>query len=189
MMGLGLLLMAPLLAAQPRIQNAQVETRAVSGPLETAFSAIVNAQPGPAWIAYAVPQTPGAYRANSWNECGTIRLEGASDYLIFYRIESKQVERIRTFPADCLVDAGGLPVFWLNGVDAAESVGLLTSLIPRFSNQAISAIALHRDGVIALADIARHGNDAGIRKRALALLSRSKDPRAAKFFDEVLANR
>jgi hypothetical protein len=189
MMRLSLLLIAPLLAAQPRIQNAQVETRAVSGPLETAVNTIVAAQPGPAWIAYAVPQNSGVRNANSWTECGTIRLEGASEYLIFYRIESKQVERIRTFPADCGVDAGGLPVFWLTGVDATESVGLLKSLIPKFPNQALSAMALHRDGVIALADIARNGSDNRSRKQALSLLGKSKDSRATKFFEDIFATR
>src|SRR5271168_3321779 len=50
---LALLLLAPALFAQPRLQNARQETRAVSGSLDAAFRAIVNAQTAPLWIGYA----------------------------------------------------------------------------------------------------------------------------------------
>jgi len=48
---------------------------------------------------------------------------------------------------------GGLSVFWLTGVNAAESVALLESLMPatdfredrRLADNALSAIALHKD--------------------------------------------
>jgi hypothetical protein len=54
---------------------------------------------------------------------------------------------------DCNIDAGGLQVFWLTGVNAAQSVALLESLMPttdfredrRMVDNAISAIALHKD--------------------------------------------
>jgi HEAT repeat protein len=54
---------------------------------------------------------------------------------------------------DCNIDAGGLQVFWLTGVNAAQSVALLESLMPttdfredrRMVDNALSAIALHKD--------------------------------------------
>src|SRR5205807_4907078 len=84
---------------------------------------------------------------------GTVRLEGASEFYVFFRIENKQVDKIRSFSIDCNVDAGGLPFYWLTGANAAQSVALLESLIPttdlrgdrRMMNNALSAIAMHRD--------------------------------------------
>src|SRR5258708_14651 len=89
------------------------------------------------------PQTAGA----------TVRLEGASEFYVFFRIENKQVDKIRSFSIDCNIDAGGLPFYWLTGVNPAQSVALLESLIPatdskserKMMNGAMSAIAFHRD--------------------------------------------
>jgi len=169
------LLAAATLYAQPRLQNARLETRAVSGSLESTFRAIVNAQSGPAWIAYAAPLIPGEHNMCCWNsnvQCpgctlepqtnpvnfppnpnATVRLEGASEFFVFCRVENKQVDKIRSFSVDCAVDAGGLPFYWLTGANPAQSISLLESLIPtsetrterRLVNGAISAIALHRD--------------------------------------------
>jgi hypothetical protein len=170
---------------QPRLQNAKVENRAVSGPLDAAFRGIVNAQTSPAWIAYAAPQIPGdrtmccfnTINGVSWQGCslepnnnsvtfgpggGTVHLEGAAEFYVFYRVEDKKVGKIRNYSIDCNIDAGGLPVYFLTGVNAAQSVGLLETLIAapgsaggsvgstsnderRITNSAISAIGMHRD--------------------------------------------
>ena len=166
-----LLLLAPLAFGQPKLQNARVETRAVAGSLESTFRGIVAAQTSPAWIGYAAPQIPGdrnqccfnVENGVSYQGCAlepatttpafappnTVRLEGASEFYIFFRVENKQVQKVRSFSIDCNVDGGGLPFIWLTGVQAAQSVALLESLIPnaerRVMNGAVSAIALHRD--------------------------------------------
>ena len=172
-----ILAVAPLLSAQPRLQNAKLETRAVSGSLESTFRGIVSAQAAPAWIGYAVPLIPGERNMCCWNTnnnvtcqgctlepqtnnpnfpqtAGVVRLEGASEFYVFYRIESKQVDKVRNFSVDCNVDAGGLPFYWLTGVNAAQSIALLESLLingtpaaveRKMVNNAMSAIALHRD--------------------------------------------
>ena len=46
-------------ADDAELQNAKVETRAVSGPLDVTFQAILAGQQDPAWIAYAEPAVPG----------------------------------------------------------------------------------------------------------------------------------
>jgi HEAT repeat protein len=174
---LGLLVVAPLLAplcgGQPRLQNARLETRAVSGSLDSTFRTIANSQAAPAWIGYAAPQIAGERSMCCWNtnnnvtcqgctlepqtgttafppSSGTVRLEGASEFYVFFRVENKQVEKVRNFSIDCNVDAGGLPFYWLTGVNPAQSIALLESLIPpsgerKLMNNAVSAIALHRD--------------------------------------------
>jgi hypothetical protein len=161
------------LAAQPHLQNAHLETRAVSGSLDSTFRAILTAQTAPAWVAYAAPQVPGDRQMCCWNSnngvtsngCsleqhpgdnatfsgvnGTVHLEGAAEFYVFFRIESQQVDKIRSFSIDCNVDAGGLTLYWLTGVNAAQSVALLeaqtASSNRRIVNNAISALAVHRD--------------------------------------------
>jgi hypothetical protein len=169
------------MSGQPRLQNAKVENRAIAGTLDSTFRGIVGAQTSPAWIAYAAPQIPGdrtmccfnSINGVSWQGCslepnnfnvtfgpsgGTVHLEGAAEFYVFYRVEDKKVGKIRNFSIDCNIDAGGLPVYFLTGVNAAQSVGLLESLISssgnvgstvnderRLTNSAISAIGMHRD--------------------------------------------
>jgi hypothetical protein len=88
------------------------------------------------------PQQPG----------GPIKLEGADQMTVLFRVVAKQVERVRIFSEDCQLDAGGREVIWLTGVRPADSVALLESLVPaqperrdRITDGAISAIALHDD--------------------------------------------
>jgi hypothetical protein len=168
---LALFLLTPLAFSQPRMQNSRLETRAVSGSLESTFQGIISAQVTPAWIGYAAPQVPGDRTMccfNSVNGVGyqgcsleeqtttptfappnTVHLEGASEFFVFYRVENKQVGKIRSFSIDCNIDGGGLPFIWLTGVSPAQSVALLESLIPnaerRVMNAAVSAIGMHRD--------------------------------------------
>lgn len=181
-MRLYLLLVVPLLMAQPRLQNVRQQTRA-AGNLSETMRSLIAAQKEPAWIAYAVPQLPGERQMCCWssnaqgqsaNGCalepqpegqkqiapsGTVHLEGGTEFFVFLRVENQRVEKLRSFSVDCSVDGGGLPLFWLTGVNAAQSVALLESLIPdtdlkgdrRLADGAISAIALHRDPAADLA--------------------------------------
>jgi HEAT repeats len=197
-------------SAQPRLQNAKVENRAVSGPLDAAFRGIVNAQTSPAWIAYAVPQIPGDhtsccfYTNNgvSWQGCslepnqgnvafgpsgGTVRLEGPAEFFVFVRVEDKKVGKIRNYSIDCNIDAGGLPVYWLTGVNAAQSVALLESFAAgnaaasgtderRIANGAISAIGLHRDAAAnaALDRLTAAAQPEEIRRQAVVWMGNSR---------------
>jgi len=85
---------------------------------------------------------------------GAIKLEGPDTMVVLFRVVNRQVERIRVFSEDCVLDAGGREITWLTGVRPAESVALLESLIAaqpgterrdRVVDGAISAIALHQD--------------------------------------------
>lgn len=169
-MKLYLLAALPLLSAQPRISNFQQQTRA-AGTLPATMSALVAAQKSPAWIAYAAPQLPGERQMCCWSSnvqgCslepqsgtvvppappGMVHLEGAPEFYIFLRVENQRIEKIRTFSLECSLDGGGLPLYWLTGVNPAQSVAWLESLISsallpgdrKLADNAISAIALHR---------------------------------------------
>lgn len=140
---------AAVWAQQPRVENARMETRAVSGGLDSTFRGILAAQSSPAWIGYSVPMIAGDHQMCCWNNnvmCGcsleprngdqsftvsnnqTVKLEGPRDLVVLFRVESRQTGKIRTFTPECNLDAGGLPFLWLTGVTAPESIRLLLAM-------------------------------------------------------------
>jgi hypothetical protein len=198
-----LLLMAALTVSafaqtQPKIENAKLDTRAANGSLDATFRTLASSAVDPAWIGYSVPQVPGER-----SMCGTVALEGGREFVVLYRVVAGQVEKIRTYATDCTFDAGDLPLHWLTGVDGSQSALLLSSFVPsntdskngkggvwQLANSALSAIARHQDGAPALIDLARKPLvSAQIKQEAVRWLGRSKDPRALKFFEEILAAR
>ena len=184
--------------AQPKTENAKLDTRAVNGSLEVAFRTLVSSSVDPAWIGYSVAQVPGER-----SMCGTVALEGGREFVVLYRVAAGQVEKIRTYANDCTFDAGDLPLHWLTGVDGSQSALLLASFVPpnldskngkggawQLASSALSAIARHQDGAPALIDLARKPQiSPQIKQEAVRWLGRSKDPRAIKFFEEILAAR
>jgi len=165
----------------PRVENAKFETRALAGPLDTAFREIARQADKPEWVGYSVAEIAGErtaccgnYRDGDGENCGTcrlekdhdgssgtthtdgtVKLEGAQQLFVLFRLEAKQVGKIRVASEDCALDAGGLPFLWLTGVKPEESVALLKSFVngaaidgygePNTSNGALTAIALSAD--------------------------------------------
>ncbi len=183
------------LAAQPRLLiNAKVDTRPASGGLEREFKTLLAAQPQPAWIAYSVPAqgrglgcelvSPGG-----WWAPGTVHLEPPDHMVLMFRVEANAVERVRALSPDCEIDAGGLPVHWLADVAPGESAALLARLAEgnaRLRPQAYSALARTAEGISMLIGTVKSSRDAETRKQAMSALSRSRDPRAAALFEEML---
>jgi hypothetical protein len=137
------------LAQQPRVENARMETRGVSGGLDSTFRSIVAAQSAPAWIGYSVPIVAGDHQMCCWNNnvmCGcsleprngdqsftvsnnqSVKLEGPRELVVLFRVEGHQTGKIRTFTPECNLDAGGLPFIWLTGVTPPESIRLLLAM-------------------------------------------------------------
>lgn len=139
------------LAAQPKLLvNAKLDTQSAAAGLEPALRALLSAQPQPAWIGYTVPSTRtyglGCEYVNNGPGAGIVHLEPPDHAVILFRIEGNVIERVRALSPDCEIDAGGVPVHWLNDVQPAQSVALLASLVserqpPGMS--AISAISMH----------------------------------------------
>jgi len=164
----------------PLVENAKAETRAVTGTLNETFRGILAQVEKPEWVGYSVDETAGerSMCCGNWNDgagCGTcrlekdrettggtthsdgsVKLEGARRLVVLFRLEAKQLDRIRVASEDCTLDAGGLPFLWLTGVKPAESVALLTTYVQgaeferhgdhhNVGNGALTAIALHAD--------------------------------------------
>ncbi|MGI8742808.1 MAG: HEAT repeat domain-containing protein [Bryobacteraceae bacterium] len=162
-------------AQQPRIANAQMQTRSAASGLEPALQSVLSSQSAPAWIGYSVPIVPGDHQSCCWNNgvmggCSleprrsdnttivsgnrTVQLEGATQLTVLLRAEGNKIGKVRTFTPDCDLDAGGLPFYWLSDVKPAESIRYLTALAKnsagtrddeRRNESAVSAMAMHAD--------------------------------------------
>ena len=163
----------------PRLENAKLETRAAGASLDATMREIAATAEKAEWVGYHVDQAAGERGVccnNNWNDgnCGTcrlekenggsssttrtdgnVKLESSRQLIVLYRLEAKQVVRIRVASDDCTLDAGGLAFVWLTGVKPTESVALLATYVRgsgfedhgdrSVGNGALTAIALHAE--------------------------------------------
>jgi hypothetical protein len=137
----------------PRIENANLETRAAGASLEATIRELAGKAGQSEWVGYSVDEVAGEQGVccnNNWNDgnCGTcrlekensgaygtthkegtVKLEGARRLVVLYRLKAKQVVKIRVASDNCTLDAGGLPFVWLTGVKASESVAALANYV------------------------------------------------------------
>jgi hypothetical protein len=126
---------APSASETPRVENARLETRAVSGSLDSTFRELAAQAEKPEWIGYSVDQIAGDHNGccDDWSNggrCGTcflekehaltsntshsaetVRLEGTQQLVVLFRLEAKQVNRIRVASANCVLNAADCPSF------------------------------------------------------------------------------
>lgn len=216
-----LLAVAPA-AGQSNIANARLETRP-AGDLSRTFRQLAG-QAGPLWIGYAV-----AANSPDWNACCSgnwtggccgrcalearkgetdstnitshqVQLEGNASAVILYRVEGGRVGKVRTFSESCELDAGGRSVYWLTGVQPAESIALLKSLAQsadvdgsatrRSISETLLAITAHQapEAVTTLIDLARNASQPRVRSEALFWLAQRAGEKAAGTITDAIAN-
>jgi hypothetical protein len=203
-------------AQQPSTVNARIVARAAKPDVRQAIGSIVKDQADPAWIGYAVPviadasgipknddgwsercrleQTPaGTDNARGSVPAGPVRLEPSPTIMVLLRVQNREMQRIRSFSSDCQIDAGGLPLFWLDGAAGADSVAFLKTLIGAggvrsLSEQALSAIARHKDpaATALLLDLARTSATARLRERSLFWIAQRAESRALATIGEAI---
>jgi hypothetical protein len=187
-----------LLAQQPTVDNAKLETRALSGTLAAELSRMGA---GPFWAAYSEPIIADQHGDMcSWNRNGyddsgrtpgvPMRLEGEIALVILIRMENGQVDQLRVTSPDCHLDAGGLPFYWLSNVSATESLAWLkTQALGTHSDTAIMAISLHQSNVAdqVLDDLAQTTEPVEVRKRAALWLGNSRGTRGTAALKRMLA--
>ena len=86
---------------------------------------------------------------------GPVKLEGPTTMFVLLRVADHKIGRVATYTEDCQIDAGGLHFTWLTGVNPAESVALLATIVAdtnysaregrESGDSAIRAIAMHGD--------------------------------------------
>ncbi len=191
-----LVLAAALALGQGRITNGQVETHAATQSLDREIAA-ATARGGDRWLGYRIRIANGRRSMDCFDRT-RIALESATEISVLARYEGTTLTRLRTATPDCEIDAGGLPVTWLDGVKTDDSVAWLTSLITsagvaserldRVVKPALTALAMH-DGTAAtrsLVDLARDYQVAKIRSEALAWLAQRAGQQAAAAILEAI---
>jgi hypothetical protein len=113
---------------------------------------------------------------------GPIRLEGPETMLVLFRVDGKEVQRIRFFSPDCELDAGGRTIHWMDTADAGQSVSLLKTFVAtdKLRSTALAAIAMHKDdlSVPVLIDLARRDPQTKVRGDALFWLGQKAGEKA-----------
>jgi HEAT repeats len=170
----------PVAALQ--IQHGHVENRTLQGPLSEGVRRWAAASGKARWLGYAVPTVSAERTMCCWNDhgnsnhyCGACALEGGSQRVsltsreqgttkvhletegmaVLFRAENGKVGKIRILSLECVADADGLDVEWLENVKAGDSVALLEQFVTAgappgereesVSKGALTAIALHAD--------------------------------------------
>jgi hypothetical protein len=187
------LLLTAALALSPappkNVTNAQVETRTATQNVEREIAGLA-ARKDDRWVGYRIA-VAGSRRAMDCYERSRIALEPAREVLVLARLEAGLIVRLRTATPDCEIDAGGLPVVWLDGVKPDDSVAWLTSLVntipaagerfDRVVRPAVVALAMH-EGTAAtrsLVAIARDHSVPRMRSDALFWLGQRAGTEAA----------
>jgi HEAT repeats len=168
-------------ADAPNFQNAKVEARTLQGSLNEEARRWAEGASKARWLGYAVTGVKGSRSIccsdyNGSDRCGRcaleghrsgvsiepsdektgrVRLEGSPQMAVMYRAEGGKIGRVRIFSLQCTVDAGGLNVLWLEGVNATESVKVLEKFVTNgeaagdehesIGKSALTALALHGD--------------------------------------------
>jgi hypothetical protein len=164
----------------PRIENAQVQTRSVSGTLAATMTELEKSATSALWVGYAVNAVAGQRTiccgnyndgescrkcaletgdarnaVNSKNDASKspVLLEGGRRLIMLFRVQDKQLVRVKVATGDCVLDAGGLVFVWLTDVKPPESVAFLGESVRNenlegrgrhsIGNEALMAIALH----------------------------------------------
>jgi hypothetical protein len=163
-------------APPPRLTRTPVVARSAAAGFEKVVREWSAAQTAPGWLGYEVrtarPQEMCCFE--NWNdgprpdhgggcrieEHGSFNMRGGGDGLptmdeetavILLRAEGGRVGRVRVLSRGCGIDAGGRTLTWVDDVAPADSLRVLSSLVPgsedgerdKRSESALLAIAVH----------------------------------------------
>ena len=193
-------LMTAGVSTQSQIVNAQLTSRQATRGLDAEIQSAAG-QSGPMWIAYRVATVRGPqHMCSSGNRTAAkVMLEPATELTILVRLESGRIERLQTATPDCEVDAGGLPVVWLDGITPSQSAAWLTAQIKaeppgqrdsKIVSSALGALIWHPgdapiDTVVALA---RDDRRPRVRSQALFWLSQRAGRQAVDTIRNAVEN-
>lgn len=164
---LAILLFAAVASAQqPRLVHSTVTSVAASSDLGAQIRGARTK-----FIGYAVPEIEGERVMCCFDTFGEFRSGGKCSldregsyftnddhddphppvtgvFAVLYRVENGEIVRVRSYSMECVLDANGAAVTWIEGVDPRKSVALLASIIGRpghHSDSVMSTLAIHAD--------------------------------------------
>ncbi len=174
-----------LFAQQPTILHGQMAAEVADRGLSGAIDQLKQLKDA-AWIGYSIPVI--SKFSFGWNASRIDYLEGDRDSVvndsdetnrafdhavILLRVADGAVMKLHVESPEHQLDAGGLRFVWLNGVNADDSVRVLTDLARQgetrhLRDSAIFAISVHQtnSATVALIALTGAGNDLGLREKA-----------------------
>jgi HEAT repeat protein len=182
-----------LFAQQPTIVHGQVTAETASHGLGAVLDGLKK-QKDVVWVGYSIPVV--SKFTSGWNASRIDYLEGNNGAIvnesegnspsfdravILLRVAEGAVMKLHIESPDRELDAGGLRFVWLNGVEADDSVHVLTDLarqgdVRRLRDSAVFAIGVHQTNAAttALIGLAAPGNDPGLREKAAFWLANQR---------------
>jgi len=180
-------------AQQPTVVHGQVTTEAANHGLGRAIDGLKQ-QKDAVWVGYSVPAI--SKFSSGWNSSRVDYLEGNGDAVtnesegsnqssdhavILLRIAEGAIMKLRVESPERELDAGGLRFVWLNGVEADDSVHVLTDLAGqsdarRLRDSAVFAISVHQSNAAttALIGLAGPGKEIELREKAAFWLANQR---------------
>ena len=196
-------LSAPAAFAQtPRLSNGRIETHATTNVARD-VPALAATLGEPMWIGYAQPMIDGNHEmCDYWNDgrmmtqsTDPIRLEPPDFFFVMFRVEEKQITRIRTYSANCPLDAGGKPVHWFTNVPVSDSVAYMKTFMSpnatkKLNDSAVTVIALTKGDqpLNELLTLARDGSTSAIKGNALFWLAQRAGAKAVGTITTAIEN-
>ena len=189
-------------AQTPRLSNGRIESHATTN-IARDLPALAATLTEPMWIGYAQPLIDGDHQmCDYWNNgnrysqsTDPIRLEPADFFFVMFRVEAKQITRIRTYSANCPLDAGGKAVHWFTNVSVNDSVDYMkTFMAPsqtrKFHDSAVTVLALTEGErpLNELLSIARDGASASVKGNALFWLAQRAGAKAVGTITAAIEN-
>jgi HEAT repeat protein len=193
--GIVLSAVTTLMAQQPEILHAQWKSQTV----DHGFSAVLDGlkeHKSATWVGYSIavkekvssgPRSNHVEYLEGDSYTSTDSSEeniGSSDHaLILVKVADGAVRKLHVVNPNRALDAGGLPLVWLNGVEAEDSVRVLADLARRndaehLRDSAIFAISIHQTPAATAVLISLTGaeNDLKIRETAAFWLANQRGP-------------
>jgi hypothetical protein len=160
------LLAATAFAQRPRIVHGTVTSVAASPDLGAQIRGSRTK-----YIGYAVPAIEGEHIMCCFDNFGEFRSGGtcvldhegnvfsnddrdelhpvgSGMFVVLYSVVNGEIERARSYSRECVLDANGAAVTWIEGVDPRKSVALIASILStpgHHSDSLMGTLALHAD--------------------------------------------
>ncbi len=180
-------------AQQPTVIHGQVTTETANRGLGTVIDGLKQ-QKDAVWVGYSIPVV--SKFSSGWNSSRIDYLEGNNgasvndsegnnqsfDHaVILLRVADGAVMKLHVESPERQLDAGGLRFVWLNGVEADDSVRVLTDIARKgearhLRDSAEFAISVHQTNAAtaALVGLAGPSNDLALREKAAFWLANQR---------------
>jgi len=206
----------------PQLQNAHLVKRAVQGTLEDEVGQWTSKTQEARWLGYAVAEVKGdrTVCCSNWDPAGracgrcqledrnrglpinsagqenvAVHLEDSRQMAVLFRAENGKIGKIRVLSTNCIADAGGRDVLWLEGVQHSESVALLMGYVnaekldrgydQSLGKSALVAIALHASAERALESFGEPSEPEWLRKEAVFWLGEARGAEGLRALEKM----